>query len=139
MNQIKEYSSKKRTLYAPNAPPQLHHWQNTYQYVPFTFVSSRHENVDTFLIRKLLDIALPPCSLLFLLDILLLQNAILIAVQMNASSFTVNQIVGILRLFICRPFLYLLFGYPTTTFGPLLMGQPHSVNVNHCAFVNLLP
>ena len=26
---------------------------------------------------------------------------------------------------------YLLFGYPTATFGPLLKGQPHSPNVYH--------
>ena len=34
---------------------------------------------------------------------------------------------------------YLLFGCPTTNFGPMSMGQPHQSNVNYCVYLGWVP
>ena len=42
--------------------------------------------------------------------------------------------MNLIKASICYSFFQLLFGCPTTNFGLLSSGQPHSPDVNHCGF-----
>ena len=60
----------------------------------------------------------------------------------KADVYNIKTIIYIYHIYIyiereliwgwCINFFELLFGCPATNFGPLLRGQPHSPDVNHC-------
>ena len=65
-------------------------------------------------------------------------QALTLRVSTNVAESVRGKMFAIKSLLIAfRQVIFMLFGCPTTKFGSLPKGHPHSLNVNYCAFVYL--